>query len=222
MFKNSLLKIIIAKGIFAFAILSFGLKSSLSADVFNPILCNDNALDSRVITKLTDIANEVKSKTKFNVYVCIKGTYFDTVNEKRDIKEKITKIKDFETKLITKANKPYAILTISYIEKHVNILMTDELKKVIDKDDILDDYVIPLLSSYDKNDKRAKISAATLNGYSQIVSNIATAQNIKIKSNIGSEGKIAADIWRNFIYFMVIGGLILFGYTNYKERRMGK
>ena len=100
--------------------------------------------------------------------------------------------------------------------------MTDELKKVIDKDDILDDYVIPLLSSYDKNDKRAKISAATLNGYSQIVSNIATAQNIKIESNINSDGKVAADIWRNFIYFMVIGGLILFGYANYKERRMGK
>jgi hypothetical protein len=224
MIKSSFPKgISIVRGIFTLSILSLFFISLKANDIkFNPILCNDNALDGRVIGKLVEIANETKQKTDVNLYVCIKGSYFKDIQDNRENKIKFKKIKEFENKLIEKVKKPYVILTMSYIDHHVNLLISEKLKPAIDKDNILNGYVIPLLSSYDKNDKRAKVSAATLNGYSEVVSSVANFKNTKIESNINSDGKIAADIWRNIMYTLVIGGLILYGYANYKVKQKQK
>jgi hypothetical protein len=93
----------------------------------------------------------------------------------------------------------------------VSLLFSDELKTVIDKDDILDGYVVPLLASKDKNTLFAKVSASSLNGYAAISDTIAESKNIELESSIGSAGKVSSTIWRVLMYTIII--LALFAYT---------
>ena len=97
--------------------------------------------------------------------------------------------------------------------------MSKDLESIIDKDDILDGYVIPLLASKDKNTLFAKTSAASLNGYAQIADSIAKNANIKLESSIGSEGKTAGTLWRVFIYTLVVFGIIAYTLIVMRERR---
>lgn len=121
--------------------------------------------------------------------------------------------------LLFLAKSSYAILVISIDQKYANILMSDNLKKQIDKDEILDGYVIPLLASKDKNSLFSKTSAATLNGYAQIADSIASQQNIKLVSSIGSAGKTASSIWKVFMYFLVLTGIISYTVIVMRQRK---
>jgi hypothetical protein len=105
---------------------------------------------------------------------------------------------------------------------YANILMTDDLKNIIDKDDILDGYVIPLLASKDKNTLFAKTSAAVLNGFAQIADSIAKSKNIKLKSSIGNEGKVAGTIWKMLMYTLVLTGIILYAVIIMREKKYKK
>ena len=100
--------------------------------------------------------------------------------------------------------------------------MSDDLKNIIDRDDILDNYVIPLLASKDKNTLFAKTSAAVLNGFAQMADSIANSQNIKLDSSIGSEGKTASSIWKVFMYTLVVIGLFSYVVIILRERKYKK
>jgi hypothetical protein len=102
---------------------------------------------------------------------------------------------------------------------HVNLLMSKDLEKIIDKDDILNGYVIPLLASKDKNTLFAKVSAATLNGYAAIADTIAESKDIKLVSSIGNAGKISSTIWRVLMYTLVVFGLLAYTYAVMRKRK---
>lgn len=110
-------------------------------------------------------------------------------------------------------------MTVSLEETHVNLYFSDSLKNIIDKNDILNGYVVPLLASKDKNTLPSKISAASLNGYSAIADALANSKNIVLESNIGNEGKVSSTIWRVFVYFLVISGLLAYTYAVLKKRK---
>jgi hypothetical protein len=131
-------------------------------------------------------------------------------------------MKQKEQEIISKVQAPYVILAISIDQLYTNILFSDDLKNIIDKDDILDNYVIPLLASKDKNTLFAKTSAATLNGYAQIADSIAASKNIKLNSSIGSEGKTASSLWKVFMYFLVLTGIGAYVMIILKERKYKK
>jgi ABC-type antimicrobial peptide transport system permease subunit len=101
-------------------------------------------------------------------------------------------------------------------------LLSDDLKDIVDKDDVLGGYVIPLLASKDKNSLMAKASAATLNGYAQIADSIAAYKNIKLKSSIGNEGKVTGTIWKVFMYTMVVTGIVLYVVIIMREKKYKK
>jgi len=115
--------------------------------------------------------------------------------------------------------KPYVLLSIAVEETHVNLLFSDDLKKVIDKNDILDGYVVPLLASKDKNTLFAKISAASLNGYAAIADTLADSRNIKLESSIGNAGKVSGTIWRVVMYTLIVLGLLAYTYAILKKRK---
>ena len=131
-------------------------------------------------------------------------------------------MKQKEQLIISNLEKPYAVLTISVDQLYTNILMSDDLKNVIDKDDILDNYVIPLLASKDKNTLFAKTSAAVLNGFAQMADSVANSRDIKLDSSIGSEGKTAGTIWKVFMYTLVVVGLFLYVLIILRERKYKK
>lgn len=181
------------------------------------ILNDDGLIDDRAKEKILQIGNEVKSKLGVNLYIYAKSNLGLDANVKT--KEKIEYIKEFETKIIETLESPYVLLTIFVEDTHVNLLFTDSLNKAIDKNDILDGYIVPLLASKDKNTIFSKVSAATLNGYAAIADDIADSKDIKLESSIGSEGKISSTIWRVLMYFLIITGLLAYTYAVLRKRK---
>ena len=173
------------------------------------IINDDKLIDDRAKEKINQIGNEVKSKLGVNVYIYVKSTL--ELDENIKTKEKIDIIKNNETQILSTLEKPYVLLSIYVEETQVSLLFSDELKTVIDKDDILDGYVVPLLASKDKNTLFAKVSASSLNGYAAISDTIAESKNIELESSIGSAGKVSSTIWRVLMYTIII--LALFAYT---------
>lgn len=181
------------------------------------ILNDDSLLDPRVKEKIEEIGNEVKIKLGVNIYIHIKGTL--GLEADLPTKKKIEFIKSYEENLIKDLENPYVILTIALEDTHVNLYFSENLKEIINKNDILNEYVVPLLASKDKNTLPSKISAASLNGYSAIADSLASSKNIVLETNIGNEGKVSSTIWRVFIYFIVITGLLAYTYAVLKKRK---
>ncbi len=194
--------------------------SILTANTNSYIISHDDLLDQRAQDKMKEIALEVKSKLNVNLYIDIKED--NGINPELPRKDRIELMKQKESELITKLQKPYAILSISINQLYANILTSPDLKDKIDKDDILDNYVIPLLASKDKNTLFAKTSAASLNGFAQIADSIGNSVNIKLQSSIGSEGKTASTVWRVFMYTLVIVGIGLYAVIILRERKYKK
>lgn len=174
-------------------------------------------IDQRVQQKITEIGNELKSKTNVNVYVYIKNSY--GLNKDLPMAEKFKIIKKTELELVSSLQKPYVILTMSMEDMHVNLIASKQLETIIDKDDVLNGYVIPLLASKDKNQLYAKASAAVLNGYGQIAEVVSKHKNVKLETNIGNQGKVTGTIWKVFMYTIVIGGILVYTYAIMRRRK---
>jgi len=187
----------------------------------NPyILTHDGLIDQRAQDKIVQIGDEVKEKLGVNLYIDIKEN--NGIDRKVERAQRIEMMKNIEANLVKDLPKPYAVLTIAVDQTYANILMSDDLKTIINRDDVLDSYVIPLLASKDKNTLFAKTSAACLNGFAQMGDSIAKSKNIKLDSSIGSEGKVASTIWKMFMYTLVLGGIILYAIILLRERKYRK
>jgi hypothetical protein len=195
--------------------LLFFLSQNILASGF--ILSDDGLIDPRAQAKINVMGLESKTKLGVNIYVYVKNTY--GLGDKTKGKEKIIYLKNHESQILPVLEKPYVLMTMSIIEQHVNLLISKNLKKIIDKDDILDGYVVPLLASKDKNTLYAKVSAATLNGYAAIADTIADSKDIELESSIGSQGKIASTIWRVLMYTLVVIGLLTYTFVILREKR---
>lgn len=197
-----------------FSLLLF-LYSNLNAQEY--ILSDAGLIDPRAKEKINQIGAEVKSKLGVNVYIYAKSNL--GLEENIKTKEKIEFIKKNETQVVSTLLKPYVLLSIAVEETHVNLLFSDEFKTILDKDDILDGYVIPLLASKDKNTLYSKVSAATLNGYAAIGDMLAESKNMELETSIGNAGKVSGTIWRVFMYTLIVIGLLAYTYATLKRRK---
>ncbi len=195
--------------------LSFFISSNLFASEY--ILSNDGLIDKRAIEKIEEIALEAKNKLGINIYVYAKQSL--DLEENISTKDKIEFIKNQEKEIVQVLNKPYVLLTIAVDDTHVNLVVSSQLKDIVDKNDILNGYVVPLLASKDKNSVFAKVSAAVLNGYAAIADTIAQSKGIKLESSIGSSGRVAGTIWKVFMYTLVVIGLLLYVYAVLRKRK---
>jgi len=177
-------------------------------------------MDQRAQDKVFEIGNEVKSKLHVNLYIHIVENNGINPKEERSLRKSLMKIK--ENEIIEGLEKPYAVLTVAIDQMYTNILMSEDLESILDKDDILNNYVIPLLASKDKNTLFAKTSAAVLNGYAQMGDSIAKSRDIKLESSIGNEGKTAGTIWRVFMYTLVVVGVVLYVIIILREKKYTK
>ena len=181
------------------------------------ILNDSGLLDPRAKDKITQIGQEVKQKLNINIYVDLKGTNGIDMDLPRSQRIKLTREKDKE--ILKKVKPNYIVLVLALQQMYANILLPKEYENLIDKNDILDGYVVPLLASHDKNKLSAKASAAVLNGYAQIADSLAEQKGIKLKSSIGSQGKIASTIWKMFMYSVVLFGIVAYFIIILRERK---
>ncbi|MFW2442172.1 hypothetical protein ACN4FT_05235, partial [Aliarcobacter butzleri] len=124
-----------------------------------------------------------------------------------------------ENQILQNLKAPYILMTIYVEENMVNLIFTEDFKNIIDKNEILDGYVVPLLASKDKNSLYAKVSAATLNGYAAIADTLADSKNIKLENSIGNSGKVSGTIWRVFMYTLVVVALLVYTYAVLRKRK---
>jgi hypothetical protein len=183
----------------------------------NFILNDDGLIDSRAKEKINQMGDEVKSKLGVNIYIYAKSSF--ELDENISLKDKINYIKNFENEIIPTLTNPYVLLSMSAEDTHVNLQFSEELNNIIDKNDILDGYVVPLLASKDKNSLFAKVSASMLNGYAAIADTIAESKDIKLESSIGNAGKVSGTIWRVFMYTIVVLGLLAYTYAILRKRK---
>lgn len=192
----------------------------LGANEDRYILSDDGLLDPRAKEKILQIGAEAKEKLGVNLYLNIQED--NGINRATPREERIQQMRQQEANLIKDLKKPYAVLSIVIEQTHTNILLSDELQTIIDKDDILSSYVIPLLASKDKNTLFAKTSAAALNGFAQMGDSVAASKNISLESSIGSQGKVASTIWKMFMYTIVLTGIVLYAIIIMRERKYKK
>ncbi len=190
---------------------------TLQASTTQYILNHDELIDPRAIAKINEIGTEVETKTGVKIYLFVKENY--GFEDSLNMKEKFEKIKIYENQLLQNLNTPYVLITMSLDQTHLNLFTSEELNSIIDKNEILNDYIIPLLASKDKNKLFSKVSAALLNGYAQIGDEIAASKNIKLESSIGSGGKTAGTIWKVFMYFIIVTGLVAYTIAILKSKK---
>ena len=189
------------------------------------IVNHSGLMDDRAYTKINTIGNEVSKKVGVEIYLDVKGS--NQIDPRLPREQRYKQVKELEEKLFNdvknSTTKPFIILTMAIDQYYTNILYSNEkLKKTISKDEILDDYVIPLLASHDKNMRKSKVSAASLNGYAQIADELANSINIKLESSIGSSGKAVSEIWKVFMYTMFFIGIISYTYVIMREKKAKK
>jgi hypothetical protein len=190
---------------------------TLQASTTPYILSHDELIDPRAIAKINEIGTEVETKTGVKIYLFVKENY--GIDDSLTMKEKFEKIKIYENQLLHNLNTPYVLITMSLDQTHLNLFTSPELDSIIDKNEILNDYIIPLLASKDKNKLFSKVSAALLNGYAQIGDEIAASKNIKLESSIGSGGKTFGTIWKVFMYFFIVTGLVAYTIAVLKSKK---
>ena len=185
----------------------------------NPfILKHDGLIDKRAQDKILEIGTELKSKLNTNVYLYI------IENNGIDIKSGENRAKEFrafENNILKSINikSNYAVLVMAIDQTFINIKLSKNLENVVDKKDIIYEYIVPLLASKDKNTLFAKTSAASLNGYAQIADSIAASKDVKLDSSIGSGGKTAGTIWKVMMYSLVLFGIAAYAVIVMKQRK---
>lgn len=152
---------------------------------------------------MDEIYSELREKTDVKIYVAL----VETLENQKSIREYGEQIsKDIES--------PFIILTFAKIQKKVDIVNSKELNSKFDRDEILNDFIIPIFTSKG-GDK--KFGAGIFNGYAEIADQIATSYNIELKSSIGSEGKNSYDIIMLFVWFMLLSFIGTFFYIYFKR-----
>ncbi len=182
------------------------------------ILEGKELINPRTIQKIDEMGKELFEKTGVNVYIYAKKSYLN--QEIKDKKEKYLFIKEYEEKILTQVKKPYVLISIAVDDTHLNLFTSKDLNSVIDKDRILDRFIIPILASQDKNSLNTKVSLSLLNGYGEIVDVVAMKlKGIKLDSSIESGASSFKVFWRYLMYFLILSGLLAYIYAMIKGRK---
>jgi hypothetical protein len=177
----------------------------------NPfIIKGSEIINQKANFKMLEIGLEVKAKTQTSIYIYALKSF--DLDPNLTFKEKKEAIKNKKQQIIRDNNlsKSYAMIIYADKDKYVTIVHSHNLDGKIDVDAILDEYVVPLIASFDKNSKLAKITAGLFNGYAEIADEIADAYGVKFKTNISSNNKTFSDIWRKIMYVIIISGIIAY------------
>ena len=170
------------------------------------VIRNDNIVGERAIQKIEAMGNELFNKTGVSIYL----SAVETLGE--------TNIITYEKDIVKVLQSPYILLTLVVKEQKVDIFFSKDLKEKFDKDSVLSPYpwkgtIIPLLSVKKNEDK---YSAAMLNGYADIVEQVANSYDVSLDSAIGSTNKSLLGYMRALFYLTIT---LVFGVYMYKKIR---
>ena len=143
------------------------------------VLENEGIIGERAVTKMEIMGGELKQRTGVNAYVSAVESL------------KGQNIAQYEAALAATLPSPYILLALSKEDHQVDIIASQDVIKRFDKEGVLSPWpwsgtIIPLLSSKKGEDK---YSAAMLNGYADVVEQVAASYGVELESAIGSANK---------------------------------
>jgi len=170
------------------------------------VLVNEGIIGERAVQKINVLGEELRQKSGVNVYLVALHSLQGKV------------MADVELELSSKLTAPYALLMLSKEDKQVNILSSGGVEALFNKDAILSPYpwrgtILPLLTTKKGSDN---YTAAMLNGYADIVEQIAATQKITLDHAIGSGNKNTLNIVRIIVYATLIWAV---GVALYRRRK---
>jgi hypothetical protein len=169
-------------------------------------IINQNVIKQSSLDKITEISNELYVKTG----VSIVGHFV----EKTD-----NGIVEYENNVSSGLTSPYVLIVFSAKDQKVDIVVSSDLQKVVNKNEILNTFMIPILAAQDKNSVDTKYSAALLNGIAEIADEVASSKNIKLDSSIGSDSRYFMQGLRALFYGIIFVALGIYFYRLYQRRR---
>lgn len=172
-----------------------------------PEIINQNIIKQRTYDKVSEISNELYAKTGVSIVAHL-------------MEQTNGGIVEYEKNILATLTGPYVFLAFSAKDQKVDIVVSDSLKSVVNKNEILNTFIIPILVAEDKNAVDTKYSAAILNGVAEIADEIAASKNIKLDSSIGSESRNFMQGLRALFYGIILLSLgISISMVLYKIRR---
>ena len=174
------------------------------------ILHNDAIIIDKAAEKIEKMCSEIAEKTGVGVYTsAVKTAGGKSITEYTD-------------ELTAGLNTPYVVLAIAVDEEQIEMVMSPEVAKYIDKDEILDEYIIPILVSHNKKaSPEQKFSAAIFNGVAEITDEIATEHNIVFANSVGSESKNFYEgiMWIIKLLLVLTAAVLVYIYLSSKKER---
>ena len=172
----------------------------------------DDILEEKTALKIEEMGQELYQKSGVKVFLTAKKSA-----EGEDIVA-------YGKRLSDTFSSPHVLLTLFLEEKKVDIYTSLGLEKEFDKESMLSPLpwrgtIIPLLT---EKKKVLDVTPALLNGYADIVDQIADYRKIKLESSIGSANKNTLGIVKILVYGFVAILVILMLLRRRKERANSK
>jgi hypothetical protein len=185
---------------------------SATTSTFDPILKNEGMMPDKEVQKIEEMGRELYEKSQIPVFLAV----VEELNQTKPI-DLLQKIQpQFPT---------YILLYFSKYPTSVNIFASEDTKGLIDIDQILSPLpwrgtIKPLMSPAFSKNESVKLEAAILNGYADIVEQVADVKGIDLKSQIGSGSKNSFLLIR-WIFYGILA-LIFLNYFYRKRKRRGE
>lgn len=143
------------------------------------VLHNDDTLLPKTEQKIEEMTNELYAKTGVALYV--------SAIAKLDADQTIT---TYTNNLASTLNGSYALIAISRLDRQIEMAVSTDLQKTIDKEEVMKGYIIPLLVEMRKDlSVQSQISAGILNGVAHMQDTVAKERGVEMMTSIGSESK---------------------------------
>lgn len=171
------------------------------------IVSDDNIVVSGAKVKINEISDELFAKTGVSIVVYAKKS----LNNQN--------IFDYEKNISSTLKQPFVLILFAENEKKVDVVvMPDELNKIVDKNYILNDRIIPILGAQgDKNSADSKYSAAILNGVGEIADRVAESKGIVLSSSLGSDTTMVMTIIKVVFYGIIAFSVLVLIYKRIKK-----
>ncbi len=171
-----------------------------------PEIINQNVIKQSSFDKINELSNELYLKTGVSIVVHL-------------MEQTNGGILEYEKNISSTLTAPYVFLAFSAKDQKIDIVVSPDLQSVVNKNEILNTFIIPILAAQDKNALDTKYSAAVLNGVAEIADEVAASKNIKLDSSIGSESRNFMQGLRALFYGIVFVSLGIYFYRLYQRRR---
>ena len=187
------------RGVFAMLALTM-FPLLLNATQFTTKLLRNDILKIEVVKLIDTMGLELQAKTAVNAYAIATNEHFP---EKFNLVEYS---KQYEAKLskpyVLLIFAPYAIITKkSEATGRVAIIPSSEaLRELYDYDDVRD-ALVDIVAVKDSNTDEDKYNIGVLQGYSELVDNIAKSKGIELENTIPNDTGTVVNILRVLIYF---------------------